>query len=190
MTNDLATVRPLPRNTIIPVAGVSFRQNVVMTLTEGDPVRVEHDTGNEHDSHACAIYTDTGTHIGYVPKSLAYRLSALRPGGTWRGSITEVLRGETWGVRVRLDGTTASTPPALTHRRDDVVEHANGTVALTVDVEQGGPPACKQVFAKSGRLLGTLDSSRDGRVTVVTSQGRKAVFPEKIVRIAEVALEA
>lgn len=196
-------VRSLPTNSIVKVAGVSFHQDAVRRVVECDEVRIRHDRGNEHDANACAVETLDGSLLGWVERTLAPRLSGPTPGGVWRARVEEVYRNDTWGLRVRVGPliTTRAMPDAglraggLRHRADGVMESSDGIVMVADVEEPTSPDSCvaddmgeaAQVFAKSGRLLGTLQARDVTKVHVVTPQGRVASYPLAVVRILEVA---
>lgn len=195
MTTTATAVRPLPLNTIVKVSGVSFRQDVVRTLVEYDEVRVRHDRDNQYDEHACVVQTLDGRHIGFVPKELAARLAVPNPGGVWRARIEELLRNDTWGVRLRI-GPLVSREPSdaglrpqaagLRHRGDGVVTADSGAVALApaeITEPDPEPRVTGRVFAKSGRLLGDLIQVEGKRVHVRTVNGAQATYPATVVQI-------
>lgn len=187
-----ASPRPLPRNSIVKVSGVSFRQDAVRTVVEGDELRVRHDLGNQHDPHACRVETMSGQVLGFVPAEQAPRLSHGHPGGVWRAHVVDVLRKETWGLRVRVEdlvregiGDVGQDAPGLRHAGDGTVQTDNGSVAVVDPAPAEPEPEPRpKVFARSGRLLGELLSRENGRVVVLNRAGLEATYPESVVRIA------
>src|SRR5690606_14169063 len=151
--------------TVIPVSGVSFRQAAVKTVVENDRLWIRHDTLNEHDPYACQVTRLDGTPLGFVPRHLAARLSGPHPGGVWKALVEEVLRGDTWGLRVRvgpLDHIQApavpgADAPGLRHAGDGVVEDLTAVVAADVPDPRQQPDAAPEpvtVYTKTGRALG------------------------------------
>lgn len=191
MTTTALAARPLPINSILKVTGVSFRQDAVRKVVELDEVRIVHDQDNQFDAYACEVRTLDGEALGFVPKELAVRLAGPQPGGIWRARIEEVLRNDTWGLRVRVGPLCSVGNPdagarvaGLRHRGDGTVEAPNGTVALaSVDVPQAVAAPSATVYARSGRLLGTLLNGDADRVHVSTPAGAKATYPRSIVEI-------
>ena len=192
--------RPLPLNTILKVNGVSFHQDVVQRVIDDQELRIRHDTVNPQDRNACAVETVDGVLLGHVPRDLAARLALNHPGGLWRARVVEVLRGETTGLRVRLgplivDGLTeraGQSNPGLRHRGDGLVEIAGAAVVVDEPAVTGPDPvspseASADVYAKSGRLLGTLKRSGDGRVLVTSPDGVDRSYPAGVVRIQRAA---
>ena len=183
-------VRPLPPNTVVSIAGVSFRQDVVRTVVEHDEVRIRHDHTNEYDPHACAVTTLDGRQLGFIPQALAPRLSLPHPAGVWRARVEEVLRGETWGLRVLVGPLVENVgrDVGLRHRGDGLVESPTGEVSLmhpetpevAADGQCGDP---KRVFARSGRLLGSLIAVDGSRVRVHTARGTTATYPLAVVDV-------
>lgn len=96
-------LRPLPAGATIPVAGTSFRPHVANTARPGYPVLLRHDPTNTIDPNAVEVLTLKGVLVGFVPASLAARLSGTRPGGEWNATITDVLPGRKGtGLRITL----------------------------------------------------------------------------------------
>lgn len=190
-------VRPLPLNTIVKVSGVSFRQDAVRKVVEYDQVLVHHDRQNPHDANACAVVTLDGEHLGFVPKELTRRLAGVTPGGVWRAQVDEVLRNETWGLRVRIGALVSvgqpdvgAQAPGLRHRGDGLIEAANGVLAVApvdspADEDAATEPAVelRNVYAKSGRLLGQYVNVDGSRIHVLTPAGLPATYPAAIVTV-------
>lgn len=124
--------RPIPVDTVLPVVGVSHRQDGVRHVVEGDRLRLSHERTNTHDPNALAVHhVPSGELLGYLPRDLAARLTRRTPGGVWQGLVVEVFRSETWGLRLRLGPLVSSDParpdvgahaPGLRHTDDGVVE--------------------------------------------------------------------
>jgi len=185
-------IRPLPPNSIVMVAGVSFRQEAVRTVVEGDEVRVRHDVTNRHDPNACEVVTLDGAALGFVPRDLAPRLSTNHPGGVWAGRVVEVLRNDTWGLRVQIgrlleEGLpdVGRTAPGLRHLGPGVVEAPGGALAVADPTPEpvAVPDKRPIVVARSGRTLGELLARTGGKVVVRNLAGAEATYPEAIVRI-------
>lgn len=175
------TAQPTPLNTpvTIPVNGVSFRQDIVRSLTEEDRVVLRRERDNEFDANAIAIYTLDGDHVGFVPRKIAERFAA-DPTERWGGVVREVLRGETWGLRVAMTHTNIPDFPV----KPRTVSYAPTTPVADAPTEAvaGEVP----VYAKSGRFLGTTaDPDGDGKVVVVTSDsGDVRRYPTAVVTVA------
>lgn len=190
-----APVRPLPLNTIVKVAGVSFRQEAVRQVVELDEVRIRHDQLNEFDANACAVVTLDGVQLGFIPQDLAVRLAVPHPGGVWRAKIEEVLRNETWGLRVKIgplvtEGRLDAGARAggLRHRGAGTIEAPNGAVAVTPVTEATAAAGERsapqgQVYAKSGRHLGRLVAAEGAKVVVHTLNGGTATYPAAVVQV-------
>lgn len=188
-------VRPLPTHSILKVAGVSYRQDVVRTVVEADRVLIEHDPTNPYDAFACKVLTADGRQLGFIPTNQAHRLAGATPGGVWSGRIENVYRNDTWGLRLSLGELIERRSTdmgqrigGLSHRSDGLVMTDEGAVAV-LDVsedpaadqpEEDTPPV--PVYAKSGRALGTLLEVVGSRVRVLTEAGTKALYPAAVVR--------
>lgn len=161
-------MKALPLPCVIAVVGVSFRQDVVRSCKVGDGLAFVADDTNPYDAQAVEVRTGDGKVIGFVPKALAPRLRVS--GSTlWTGRITELLTGDVWGVRARI-------------------EHATEVVA--VDSCQGvavAAPVCRtdvavQVRARSGRVLGVLVRCDDSGVVVAGENGT-CRYPASLVEV-------
>lgn len=151
---------------VCPVAGVSLRQRVVLTLSVGDEVRIVHEKDNPHDPNAYRISTLDGRQIGYVPAKLAPRLAAT--GEAFKGEVVELVGGRgAVGVRVKV------TAPDL----------AAGALR---DVEAGRPEGRLVVVKSSGRVLGRyLGKAPSGKVLVESRTGAVVPYPADLVSVAD-----
>jgi hypothetical protein len=171
-------VRPLPLPAVIPVAGVSFRQDVVRSVAPGLPVMVVPDPSNPRDANAHAIVTVDGRLLGYVPQALLPRLLARRA-ASFDGRIDDVLKGETWGLRVEVLAAS------------DLARRAP-TAAISSEPasdEQAVAPAASgsvPVRSRSGRTLGTFER-REGRMVHVRVGGSVVPFPSAAVTVGDAA---
>lgn len=98
-------VTPLPVGGIFPVVGVSVgdRQHLVSLLKPDDQVTLHHDPANPHDPDAVEVRAADGQVLGFVPRTIAARVSAH--GEHLAGRVVEVVGGGTgsFGLRVQLD---------------------------------------------------------------------------------------
>lgn len=161
--------RPLPLPFTAPIKGVSFRQEEVVLLHEGSLVRVVHEPDNEYDVNACAVYTPSGGKLGFIPASIAGRLAA-RGEEAWRGKITEVRRGDTWGASVIVEGPLHESASA----EGGVPEE---------EVPPQPPQAPTEVRARSGRTLGVLVREDAGKVYVRNASGVEIAYPADLVQV-------
>ena len=170
--------RPLPKGAVIPVSGVSFRQDQVRNVLEGQGVELHHDFSNPYDQLAVRVETSEGVLLGYVPAKggLAARLSSAHPGGVWSAVVTEVLRGETYGLRIKVgelvrtvDTTVGSNNKGLREVKE--VDEASNEVPLEVVTAPAGP-----VHTVTGRYLGELVGA-DEKVVRVESEGLITAWP-------------
>jgi hypothetical protein len=148
------------------VAGVSYRQDVVQQIVEGQAVLVERDVDNEYDANACAV-TVGGTTVGYVPKALASKLVETAD-GPWSGVVAEVLRGDTWGLRVRLEGE---------------VDGETGTVPTSDEHEPEQADNLREVTSRSGRVLGGFVRRDGDKIVVKSSSGLDIPYPAELVTV-------
>lgn len=172
---------------VTAVAGVSFRQAELREVVEGDIVIVETDDQNPHDDQAVKITTAQGVLLGFIPKNLAPRLRATGA-VRWPARVKEVLRGETWGLRVEIlpAGSTVSSP--RTRLAEAIARGAarieEPVLEETELVEETPVAKVTQVVAPSGRVLGVLVRQEQGRVIAVRD-GVEVSFP-----IASVTLKS
>lgn len=178
------TALPLP--SVIPISGVSFRQAELRDVVEGDHLDVVATDSNPHDANACEVRTHSGSLLGFVPKSLAVR---LRESGesTWIGVVSEILRGEVWGLRVRLYPAGMDVPPS---GRDAYVESrlsrtktkVSGSAVPGRDHSAPAIVGRVRVKALSGRDLGVLVRVDGGRVVVINND-KEVSYPAGVVTI-------
>lgn len=168
---------------VTAVSGVSFRQAELREVVEGDVVIVETDDDNPHDDNAVKVTTADGVLLGFVPKALAPRLRAT--GATqWPARIKEVLRGDTWGLRVEIHPAGAQVSSAKTRLADAIARgsaraeaHADEPLVQPVEQdEERTPPKTVSVVAPSGRVLGVLVRHENDRVIAV-KDGVEVSFP-------------
>ena len=194
------TLRPLPRNTIIAVAGVSHRQPEVQTVAVGDVLVLRHDTSNPADPLAVSVETVDGRVLGFVPRAHDQnaRLAQVTPGGVWAATVTDVLTGgDTTGLRVRVgdlisrtDGKFGATLSGLRHRTDGYFDPHDPTRAPdpTPEPVPGAPAApiasTPRVYTSSGRLLGLYVETAGNKVRVRNGSVVTA-YPAAVVRIHE-----
>jgi hypothetical protein len=170
---------PLPA--VTAVAGVSFRQAELREVIEGDLVVVEVDNNNPHDPDAVKVETSDGILLGFVPRGLAPRLRATGA-ARWPAKVKEVLRGQTWGLRIEIHPAQAQLSSAKTRLAQAIERGAErpevlGTTAPTEDlVPAENTSAHTHVVAPSGRVLGILVRQEDGRVIAVRD-GVEVSFP-------------
>lgn len=169
--------RPLHLPAVLKVSGVSFYQDVVTTLSEGRKLVAVADDDNPHDSNAVAVRTaDLGELCGFIPVSLAARLRACG-GEAWACEVTEVLRWEITGLRIRaLQGIPSpvfGSPSSL----DTQEVLPEGELALS-GIVPGAP-----VKALSGRDLGVVVELSGSSAVVESSTGRTRV-PVTVIRAA------
>lgn len=160
----------------MPVAGVSFRQAAVRILVEEQELVVRRDPENPHDPQACVVETLGGESVGFVPRELAKRLTesaSLR----WAARVVEVLRGETWGLRIEIQNREPESAglPEWSCKSERVAGIDEGT---------GWGGGQKRVRGLSGRDLGVLIKAQDGRV-LVEKNGSVVSYPAQIVTVEQ-----
>lgn len=178
----MSTAIELDTPVIMPVAGVSFRQGVVRSLTEGSRVILKRDRDNEFDENAIAFYTLDGDHIGFAPKAVAARLASA-DSERWGGEVESVLRGETWGLRVRVTHSNVRDYPAKP-------KHTSFIEPRPVDIADEDMPEGADgpvVFSKSGRQLGLAVDYEEGakNIKVVADDGSHRLFPATVVIVKD-----
>lgn len=172
----MGTFVPMRYPFTVPVVGTSFRQADARTVEAGESALLRREPDNEHDPNAIAVMVG-GRHVGYLPRALAARLDGI----TWSAVVSDVLRGEATGIRLRVTGPRAESDvdqPIIPQR-----------VSSPSSPTLNRPPAQDiLVRARSGRVLGMLLSRDDGRVKVLTSDGRTVMYPADLVETQRVAL--
>ena len=175
----------LPVPVTMAVAGVSYRQGIVRGLSENMHVILRRDHDNEFDENAIAFYTLNGDHFGYVPRAITERLRAEDPDcERWGGQIVDVLRGETWGLRMRVTHSNVRDYPAKPKQSSYIQP-----VPIAID-EQDLPDGADGpiVFAKSGRLVGhAIDYDATAATVRVSTAGGDdlRLYPAAAVTVKE-----
>lgn len=180
MSNDTKPT-PLDQPVVVPVAGVSYRQNIVRQLNENDRVILRRDRENEFDENAVAFYTLDGDHFGFLPKGVAEKFKDY-PEERWGGRISEVLPGQTWGLRVQVTHSNIPDYPVKPKSVSfiDPVEITEEDAPAGVDAES------IKVFSKSGRFLGVTQCWEEGSKTVaVQIDGEDHLYPASVVTVKE-----
>jgi hypothetical protein len=155
---------------------VSFRQAEVRTLVEEQRMVVRRDRDNPHDPLACVVETLGGEVVGFVPRDLAKRLSE-NDRDIWGARVVEVLRGETWGIRLEITNES----PA----QRETPEWSGGTERVAgLDEATRWGAGRSRVRGLSGRDLGVLVKSENGRV-LVENRGCVVSYPAQIVTIEQ-----
>lgn len=180
----MSTAIQLPSPVVIPVTGVSYRQGVVRSLSEGTRVILKRDRDNEFDENAIALYTLAGDHFGYVARAVAERLAADEC-ERWGGEVSELYRGETWGVRVRVTHSNVRDYPTKP-------KHTSFIPPMPAELGDSEAPDGADVpivFSKSGRQLGTaVDYDAEAKTVKVTAgDGSHRLFPATSVTVKEPA---
>ena len=162
---------------------MSFRQEVVRNLHDGAVIYLSHDAGNSVDPWACAVHTELGQIIGFVPKALAQRLTSGSEGGSWRGRVTDMYLWEgIWGVEIEVqevcERRAVQQVPGLTNEPLTTVD----LPPLTPVVEaQAEGEEVLEAWTTSGRRLGVVDKVQDGFVQV--SGDRVMRWPISVVTL-------
>jgi excisionase family DNA binding protein len=158
---------------VVPVAGVSFRQDAVHRIRVGDPLVVRRDPLDPYDRQAVVIETAAGMMVGYLPRTLQSRAVA----DLYDAEVAEKLTaGDIVGVRVRLLRPRTPVDPGIAG--DDAPE------AQPAPVTVPEPVAVRIVTTLTGRELGVFLGAEDDHV-LVGRDGTDAIYPARLVVIGE-----
>jgi hypothetical protein len=130
---------------VAPLNGASSYQAAVDGLRVGQRLVVRHEPSNPHDPNACVVTGADGTVCGYLPRAVAGRLVAGH------------------GVGATFDAVVETHFPAGPGR------HAGARIKVTGPAATAAAGAT--VFARSGRVLGTVVAVTDDRVVVRSAGG-------------------
>lgn len=139
------------------IAGVSFYQDAVAQLSEGDHLELERAPDNDHDSNAIAVYAEGGKQIGYLSRAVARRLAPKMDRG-WEasGSVLEKWGGTadkpTYGVLAEID----ADDDALQLERELEAEERAEERMETLRHERGKSKPGTTFFGGLFQLLGAL----------------------------------
>lgn len=180
------SMRPLTLPATVPVAGVSFRQSELRDVVEGDHLEVVATDENPHDAHAVEVRFEEKL-LGFVPRALAER---LRETGErrWTAVVSEVLRGETWGLRITVHPVGAALPLSARERKRRAIERgqvgaADGASRPGRDHDAPQVLGRKRVRAISGRDLGVFLRAEGTKVIVTNDDEREVAYPASVVTI-------
>jgi hypothetical protein len=172
---------------VVPVSGVSFRQAELRDVIEGDVLDVVAVEDNPHDAAAVEVRTAAGVLVGFVPRALAGRLRASSH-GPWQAKVREVLRGETWGLRIEIHPAGVSLVAGRDRIASEAAPQPVKPNAQVVVAEPESPRAeapdevveRRHVIAPSGRVLGEYVRTEGTRV-IARSRGGEVSFPAHTV---------
>lgn len=137
----------------VRLAGVSFRQDTVAELVEGQQVTVAHDPSNPHDPGAVAV-TAAGQLVGYLPAAVAHKvLAVFGDRCRFAGTVQSLSGRETIGVEVRVLGPEPVPSGVGAHVR-----------------------------SRSGRILGRFVRC-DAERTVVSGDAGELAYPSAMVTV-------
>lgn len=165
----MTTVSPIrAKSFITPVSGVSFRQEWVRDLKVNEPVFLRRDPENRFDAHAIRVENRKGDLLGFIPREVAPRVAAM-DAPRWSGQVVEILKNQTWGIRVRVTPVDTDYPdlPDVTAEK----------------VEVTTPTSPDEVYSTSGRLLGSLVKKAGELVLVKNAEGKTRAYPQSRVQI-------
>lgn len=112
---------PAPISTRL--AGVTFenRQEVIATLSAGDPLILQRQPDHPHDSNAIAVFTTNGQSAGFVPRDLAIsmapQLDAI--GGKCRAEVVEIVGGSAEASNLGIEILISLEPDSETKPIDE-----------------------------------------------------------------------
>lgn len=84
--------------------GTSRQEIIQNVVAEGDPIRLEYEPDNPHDSHAIKVLTESGKQIGYLSKEVAPRIqSAIENEANIYTKVSWVSGEKVSGVGLRIE---------------------------------------------------------------------------------------
>lgn len=146
------------------VAGVSWRQEHVVNIHEGQRLLVSKEPDNPYHAHACRVQTPDGRVIGYLPRAVAEKLKDVEA-STFEAVCAERGEGSVVYLSVKVQGPTGA--------------EASATGELV-----GGEPVSMVRTRHSRRVLGTLAGiDRAGRRVLVRGNHDVVAYPDDLVEI-------
>lgn len=174
------------------LAGVTFegRQTVLGRLSPGDPLRIEREPDNAHDSCACAVFDAAGDQVGFLNRRLSAALAPLIDAGVgYDIEVTDVTGGD--------DGRSLGLNVLVTRRgsADDAQEDARVRVerrsafsAMRADERYA---ELVRAFIGEGTLhpaqvdsLAHLGRGESTLTVMATGRGKSLIFHLHAARIA------
>lgn len=185
-------LRPLPRNTVVAVSGISHRQDVAVDTHIGDAVVLRHETENPHDVDAVSMWTTDNRLLGYVPRPLNSRLLVHHRGGVWAGVVVDRVgggrEGSSVGLRVKItdlighrDARFGANHPGLRGPAEDPTD--------PVEPAASQPAEAVVMTRSTRRVLGVLVGWTEdrARVRVRRPDGSTTAYPAGVVEVREPA---
>jgi single-stranded-DNA-specific exonuclease len=164
------------------LAGVTFegRQDVVVTLEPGTPLRLERQPDNPHDANACALFGPDGRQVGFFNRRLAAAIAPLLDDGLEIDvTVTDVTGGEgdrSLGVNVLVErrGAESDGPDEAsfaTRRALSAAEPATRDARLAEHFLRG-----HSLRPAQAETLERLAAGRDCLTVMATGRGKSLIF--------------
>lgn len=173
------------------LAGVSFegRQEVIVRLEPGTPLRLERQPDNQYDPNAIAVFDPRGAHVGFLNRRLASVLAAVLDAGIdYDVEVTDItggLEGRSRGVNVLLRRRSTDADERDT---ETLVERRGGFASLPD--EQMNSELVRQFIGDRAlhdaqtAALAALDGGRRCLTVMATGRGKSLIFHLHAARLA------
>jgi len=164
----------------VAVVGVSWHQEIVASVREGERCVVEAEPDNPFDANAMKVSVEAGQ-VGHLSRAIAER---LRNEGIDKlvGRVVAVLGSETVGLRIEISPLGAEDTSADA----DLVSDVAAPAATDDEPAASSHPAMGWVKVRSsGRRLGELVGEVGAKVQVRLGSGSVVGFPRALVEIED-----
>lgn len=174
------------------LAGVTFegRQDVLVRLSPGAPLRLVRQPENQYDANACALFDPHGEQVGFLNRRLAAALTpAIDSGVEYDVEVTEVTGGDAEGRSLGVNVLVSRRDMALAG--DDDESRADRRAAL------GALPAGeldeelvrafigdRSLHEAQARSLAALAEGRNTLCVMATGRGKSLIFHLHAARTA------
>ncbi len=174
------------------LAGVTFdgRQDVLVHLGPGSPLRLVREPDNPYDANACALFDVKGAQVGFLNRRLAAALApAIDAGIGYEVEVTEItggVDGQPRGVNVLVSRRDAIIAAEETdaHRIGRRAELAS----LPAELLEAELVQCfigdRTLHAAQSEALASLESGNNTLAVMATGRGKSLIFHLHAARTA------
>ncbi|HSK47813.1 MAG TPA: single-stranded-DNA-specific exonuclease RecJ [Coriobacteriia bacterium] len=174
------------------LAGVTFegRQEVLLALAPGVPLRLDRQPENPHDANACALFDTRGAQVGFFNRRLAAVLApAIDAGVAYDVEVGDITGGEpgrSLGVNVLV--TRRDAAAAVADEASQRAEARAELAALPADELERQLVARfigdRALHEAQVRALAEIGAGRNTLAVMATGRGKSLIFHLHAARIA------
>jgi len=165
------------------VAGVSFNQTTINSLTDSSVLVAVADPANPHDPDAVKVLTSDGRSCGHIPNrnGLASRLKATSP-GPWKVTVEAIGEPDTTLMCRWLRVTVH-----IRDRGEVSAELLTPVTACDAAASAADPNIGSFASAPGGTRIGVITDATADTYLIRTSVGATAAYPKQYVTVTPAA---